>query len=511
MWNRIKTGIKQLLLFVREQRVLFVDPHVARILEKVKELSSGHPNENGTLKEPAAPSPAEDKVVPPATPKETESMVTVVTEWAETASAFPSSPSSKRSEVCEPSSTVASSLSEEATPTPDITGPSIIVAEPTLTPFEGEGDDDLDLDEFARELGLDDSASPQVAEAILPPPVETESDEEKAERVRKQLQQTAEKRADIMNRFSKWEADLHELIKAKEKSLRKALVTMRKAAVVELKENKGVRDAINELTAEAEKYLKRAGAYLKALKKEGKTDAVKVDLWDKVVQRVDGKFGDQLKDTESALKVWHMHVLDQETQEVRQATTEVNYLSETAQADLGLDLTWLDDVTYADWQRYHGLVRVSENFTELAASIQNGTHHAPPIDPIPSVLEEFEFEIKEIAKNFDAQLQRLKHDGQLAFGEHVDNADKTMSTSPPEISILPVPDEEIERHDATGDIPPIFLDRSKEEVVDALGRAAEEEAGAFSSQSMEGDESVAGVTQDASTEASQAVPVHMEL
>lgn len=322
VWNRIKAGIKQLLLFVREQRVLFVDPHVARIWEKVKELSSGHPNENETSK-PAMPDPTapligtenqtEVKVLP-ATPKEAESMVTVVTGWAETASAFANLPPS--SEGFESSSTVASSLSEEVTTIPDITGPSIIVAEPTLTPLEGEGDDDLDLDEFARELGLDDSTSPQAAEAIFPPPVKTESDEEKAERVRKQLEETAEKRADIMNRFSKWEADLHKLIEAKKKSLREALVTMREAAVVELKENKGIRDAINELAAEAEKYLKRAGAYLKALKKEEKTDAVKVDLWDKVVQRVDDKFGDQLRNTESVLKVWHMHVLDQETQEV---------------------------------------------------------------------------------------------------------------------------------------------------------------------------------------------------
>lgn len=81
-----------------------------------------------------------------------------------------------------------------------------------------------------------------------------------------------------------------------------------------------------------------------------------------------------------------------------------------------------------------------------------------------------------------------------------------MSTFPPEISILPVPDEEIERHDATGDIPPIFLGRSKKEVVDALGKVEEEGAGALSSQSTEGDESVVDVTQ-----ASQAVPVHMEL
>jgi hypothetical protein len=247
--------------------------------------------------------------------------VSVVSGWAETASASKTAASSATStsdvyESTPSSSTVASSLSEDVTPTPDITGPSIILTEPTLTPFDGEGDDDLDLDELARELGLDDSASPQAAEAIVPPPAETESEEEKTERLRKRLEETAEKRADIMNRFSKWEADLQELVKARKNSLRSVIVTIREAAVVELKENKGIKDAIEHLSAEAEKYLKRAGAYLRALKKEGKTDAVKVDLWDKVIERVDGKFSDQLKDTEGVLEVRRIDVLEQETQEV---------------------------------------------------------------------------------------------------------------------------------------------------------------------------------------------------
>lgn len=244
------------------------------------------------------------------------------TEWAKATSATTAATSSasfvhpEGFESTLSSPTMASSLSEEVTPTPDIIGPTIIAAEPMLTALNGEDDYDLDLDALARELGLDDSASPQVAETIVPPPDQTESEEEKAERLRKRLEETAEKRADIMNRFSKWEVDLRDLIKTRKKSLRKALVTMRKAAAVELKEDKEVRDAIKDLTTEAEKYLKRAGAYMRALKKEGKADAVKVDLWDKVIERVDGKFSDQLEHTEHVLEVWHMHFLDQETQEV---------------------------------------------------------------------------------------------------------------------------------------------------------------------------------------------------
>lgn len=32
-------------------------------------------------------------------------------------------------------------------------------------------------------------------------------------------------------------------------------------------------------------------------------------------------------------------------------------IADRAQADIGLDYAWLDDVTYDDWQRYHDLER----------------------------------------------------------------------------------------------------------------------------------------------------------
>ena len=311
--------------------MLYVDPHVATIWEKVKELSSRKPKGSMTQNEPAAPSPAvpvtraeiptEDEVVSPTTSKEADTVTAIVTEWTEPASPIEStvsSASSDRSQDFEfrTSSSTATSLSEDVTQIPDITGPSLIIPEPFPTTHEGEVEDDLDLDEFARELGLDDSASAQAAETVVPPPVQTESEEEKADRLRKRLEETAAKRADIMSRCSNWESDLRELIKTSKKSLRKTLVAMRKAATVELKESKKVRGAIEELMAEAEKYLKGAAAYLKTLKKEGKTNTIKVNLWDKVIDKVDGKFNDRLKDTEGVLKMWHMHILDQEVQEV---------------------------------------------------------------------------------------------------------------------------------------------------------------------------------------------------
>ena len=42
--------------------------------------------------------------------------------------------------------------------------------------------------------------------------------------------------------------------------------------------------------------------------------------------------------------------------QVREHADELKSLAETAQADVGLDYVWLEDVTYMDWQRYHDLI-----------------------------------------------------------------------------------------------------------------------------------------------------------
>jgi len=43
---------------------------------------------------------------------------------------------------------------------------------------------------------------------------------------------------------------------------------------------------------------------------------------------------------------------------------EVKLFADKAQADIGLDYAWLDDVTYDDWQKYHDLMR-STSFPAL--------------------------------------------------------------------------------------------------------------------------------------------------
>jgi len=53
----------------------------------------------------------------------------------------------------------------------------------------------------------------------------------------------------------------------------------------------------------------------------------------------------------------------------------------------------------------------SENFTELANSIQNGSHPSPPINPIPSAMHELELELQDVIASFETRFRRIKRNG----------------------------------------------------------------------------------------------------
>jgi hypothetical protein len=84
-----------------------------------------------------------------------------------------------------------------------------------------------------------------------------------------------------------------------------------------------------------------------------------------------------------------------------------------------------------------------------------------------------ESEVEDIVDNFETRLQQIKRDGEHALTGQVEHADMATSIPGPAFSVLPVPKDEIDRESATGDIPPVVIGRSKEEIVDAFNRAEE--------------------------------------
>ncbi|KAI0796226.1 hypothetical protein C8Q75DRAFT_711370, partial [Abortiporus biennis] len=369
----------------------------------------------------------------------------------------------------------ASSLTDQSSSEP--------VAVPTVSSSSSvdSDEDDLDLNAFYADLGLgeEDLLSPDfgVTKEEAPPPVPTESEEEKAERLRLRKIETAKKRADITGRHSKWEDELEAKAVENEQALRKALVTLRKAAVSELKASVEIRKEIEALVHDAEKFLKGADKYFSNLKGESRRDEDRRIMWQRVVDKVDAKFNERLEQTETLVNGWYNGILNRELAEIRKFTDEVRDIADRGQADIGLDYAWLDDVTYYDWQRYHDLMTRSDNFTALAFTIQNGTHPSAPSNPVLPALEDLQAEVQDVVVGFETRLRRIKRNGERSFGGSQDSKAEDIN-SDETVSILPIEDEKHkgpEEGESRADIPPVVIGKSKQEVMDALNRVAEAE------------------------------------
>ncbi|KAF8141911.1 hypothetical protein EV363DRAFT_1425921 [Boletus edulis] len=554
--------LQQFALFTREQRQQFVDPHVAKIWEKVKELSRGRqvileatpereslsPDTLFTILETVGyettassayfpttayndiPTTEETDVTP--TPSSLSTETTEVAPFAEPtftpvpepetstqlagtptgldsflsaesvlaeslhetepptsgASAFVEELDAATSSIlvaATPASSSSASPADEPTNSPaSVTLPKITVAaaKATVPPANLRTDNEIDLDAFYAELGLDEpleNAGGSEKYNSDPPSPPAETEEEKAERLRLKAEETARKRADIESFQAKWEAELQAQMERSTSQLQIRLANLRTAAAAELASSTEVRSSIEELVNEAEKYIKGAEIYLKNLKGEGRRSDEKLALWDRVADRVNDKFNERFSATEGVINAWYRLVLDKELEEVATIAAEVREVAEKGQLDLGLDYAWLEDVTYDDWQRYHALIGTSEQYAHEVASIQNGTHPKVVVtNPMDPILQDLESEVQDVVIGFETRLRRIKRDGERAFNNHGNGGaqkeeDKGSSDEPEveaesEASILPMPREDAREEQEF--IPPVVIGRSKEEVLEALGR-----------------------------------------
>jgi hypothetical protein len=139
----------------------------------------------------------------------------------------------------------------------------------------------------------------------------------------------------------------------------------------------------------------------------------------------------------------------------------------------------------------------SEEFVDQAYAIQNGSHPSPPINPVIPAMRELQSELEDIAVGFDSRLRRIKRSGERAFtGAPVDE-DEVPSEA--EFSILPVP-EETAVNKPEGEIPPVILGRSKEQVLEALKMAEEQSQETTLSEGSELAESVEMTFREAAEE-----------
>ncbi|KIJ20572.1 hypothetical protein PAXINDRAFT_165495 [Paxillus involutus ATCC 200175] len=381
----------------------------------------------------------------------------------------------------------SSALAEERSPSTASAMPSkipVASASPTAALAHSSNHDEIDIDAFYAELGLNEpleNSSASKEHSSIPPSPPAEPEEEKAERLRLKAEEIARKRADIEVRHAKWEVELQAQMERSTAQLQSHLSSLREAAAADLASSVDVRNSVEELVAEAEKYIKGAEIYLRNLKGENRKSDEKLALWDRVVEKVGDKFTERLLTTQRVISDWHSVLLDKELHEVSTVTIDVRNVAEKGQVDLGLDYAWLEDVTYDDWQRYHSLIGTSEQYAYDAASIQNGTHSdAPAPNPLTPIIEDLESEVQDVVIGFETRLRRIKRDGERAFNNNSQGTtqkeeEKGSAVEPeavPEVSILPrpVPPELIGEEAREFIIPPVILGRSQEEVLEALGK-----------------------------------------
>lgn len=115
----------------------------------------------------------------------------------------------------------------------------------------------------------------------------------------------------------------------------------------------------------------------------------------------------------------------------------------------------------------------SDNFTALATSIQDGSHPSPPINPVLTALADLQAEVQDLVVGFETRLRRVRRNGERVFGSQ----DEAPSDAHEDetVSILPVEPDEISQAPVDDHVPPVVIGRSKEEVIQALDRAAEPE------------------------------------
>ncbi|PPQ65514.1 hypothetical protein CVT24_010810 [Panaeolus cyanescens] len=348
------------------------------------------------------------------------------------------------------------SLTDAPAPTPEVEVPVLeeeqTVEEPVTpapSPSSVPTQDEEDIDDFLRELGVSDETSSRSvtqstsSEAVKSTPTVSEEDIAAAK------ESTKAKRANITARHKKWFDKLQEMVPETARKLVDKLNASRLKSVEQVKQmmNGGNKEEgkLDNVAKEGEKLIRGLEAYLKKavsrrsawapLPKDESQDPTTEEIekfqsianaeknkWTNVVSKVDEKFSTKVRNLENEVYDWYTKVREAESADVTASALEIKAIADKAQGDIGLDYAWLEDVTYRDWQKYHDLMRVYENYTQVAYQLQNGTEvsvsfsnfpvpldlPSTPADPLVPVLDQLYSELQDIVLGFNIALNNVR-------------------------------------------------------------------------------------------------------
>ncbi|KAK7031638.1 hypothetical protein R3P38DRAFT_2924910 [Favolaschia claudopus] len=332
-------------------------------------------------------------------------------------------------------------------------------------------EDDSDLSGFLDDIGLSDDMFVDDSQFISDIPPDADEDieltpeeiealqaQQAKEQTEAKVRNTRDKRADLEGRMAKSFTFLDELVKEQEKELRRVLVGVRKKAVSKMDDPRTeVGAAVPNARKEGDRMVAGLESYLKKDIKVGKGNAQeRLDRFDTVVSKVELKLGESISQAQLVLQTFHAEEKAEEVERGMNIIQDVKNACSQAQGDVGLELSWLDDVTYKDWEVYHKLAKVGENFQATASAIQGGTHEHPPVDPFLVRLDELQTSLTTLVNELIVRIEALKEQARQSFTAQPESVKEVPTTEDvpepvsqeteseaevkdPEVSILPVP------------------------------------------------------------------------
>lgn len=254
--------------------------------------------------------------------------------------------------------------------TPSPSSASNLDPSPSSVPQELSLDPDgfMDLDEFLANLGLDQdlpvdspaSAEPASSTDTVEPTASASAVSQAAPKKtnpadmdeEERREYMAAKRLDITSRHSRWESEVESLIEAKTTEVTQKVLKLREDGVHKvLEKDSSVQIRAEDMVKEGERLLKGIGSWVAAhkdapyakkpevnadLQKEKDRD---MDLFDKLVGKVQEKFRDKVGEIEDEVRVWYMGVRDAEIQEVSRFPSQSSPLFRTSFSAVVLEHT----------------------------------------------------------------------------------------------------------------------------------------------------------------------------
>ncbi|KAF8318661.1 hypothetical protein DL93DRAFT_328831 [Clavulina sp. PMI_390] len=234
------------------------------------------------------------------------------------------------------------------------------------------------------------------------------------EQIAQRQRDMVEKRRDLERRHSEWEAKIDAAGRAALPRVAAEVARLREEALESLtstEDPESIGAQIAAFRAEGGKAIKGTKAYVDKLMSGKYHGAEKIGLFDSVVKKVDTRYTEGAKTLSENVAAWWADLRNRIDNVVLSAKKEMDDIGSDGQADLGMDYSYLDDVTTGDWSRYHDLLRRSGPFVDKYNKIVDGTLQGAPADPIPAALADLQEQLRQLVSDFQADLLKARDEG----------------------------------------------------------------------------------------------------